>query len=69
MYAIELSGIHVKRLAKFTWTVGKRTVEDRTRITKVTHWPSGDVTVKLGDTGYRYPFNAEVKLLAEPYAS
>lgn len=71
MFAMELNGAHVGRKIKLEWFKKKAAQAGRSKglntnivtITKLIHWPNGDVTLQLGrwdNMDTRYPPDAIV---------
>lgn len=68
MKAIEISGVHIGRMVRVTWTTAKgRKREVVRKITKVTHYPAGDVVLLqsayYADQQHRIPFDADVEFI------
>jgi hypothetical protein len=64
MYAMELNGSHVGRLVKLSWiTAGGKPAVTTRKISKLTHWPAGEVSVNTGADPFRFPADAAVEFV------
>ncbi len=69
MVAMQLNGAHIGRTIHFEYekheqkhpgSMGKVNITVPRKITKLIHWPSGDVTIGQAFDAPRYPYYAEV---------